>query len=266
MDKQIVAIDTEFERKHTYRPILSIVQVRFENEEPIIYDVYKKKNEQLVDLLEILSNDDIIKVIHCARQDVEAIYYRFHIPIQNIFDTQIACKYLMKTKNEISYAKAVECICGKQIIKEKTLQTSNWLKRPLTEEQIKYAKQDVEYLHEIYNITYNALKNDKTMFKNFKQECSFLEDEKLYSFNPQLFWQKIRHKFINNPNYSLIKELFILREKLAFKVNIPREFAIKSYDLIDYANTGDKQFLNTNKKIHKYIFTKMYKKYQHQNK
>ena len=83
--KKIVAIDTEFERKHTYRPILSIVQIREENKDPVIYDVYKKDNEQLIDLLEILANDDIIKVIHSARQDVEAIFYRFHIEMHNIF-------------------------------------------------------------------------------------------------------------------------------------------------------------------------------------
>ena len=260
--KKVVAIDTEFERKHTYKPILSIIQLKEEGEDAKIYDVYKVKNEQLVDLLEILADDDVVKIIHSARQDVEAIYYRFHIAIQNIFDTQIGFKYI-KNENEVGYAKAVKEFCGVEIKKEKQLQNSNWIKRPLTEEQIEYAKQDVEYLHEIYYKMKEifSLNEYQNKYNQFLKDCSIFEDEKNYTFNPKMFWQKMRKKFINKQNYSLIKELFITREKLAFKVNIPREFAIKSFDLINYANTGDKKYLNTNKKIHKYIFTNIYKKF-----
>ena len=258
---KIVAIDTEFERKHTYRPILSIVQIREENKDPVIYDVYKKENEKLIDLLEILANDDIVKIIHSARQDVEAIFYRFHIEMHNIFDTQIAYKYIYN-ENEIGYAKIVQNICKTEIIKEKTLQKSNWLHRPLTKEQFFYAKQDVLYLHEIYSKMIEIFKKNEQLYIQFKNECWILEDEKNYSFNTQHIWQKMKHKFINDINRNMIKDMIICREKLAYKANIPREFAIKTNNLLNFAHTGNISFLKTHHKIDKKVFINLYKKYK----
>ena len=77
--KNIVAIDTEFERRYTYRPILSIVQICKPNGEPKIYDVFKQPNESLVELIEILSNDNIIKIIHLINLQLKPIAFRVYI-------------------------------------------------------------------------------------------------------------------------------------------------------------------------------------------
>jgi hypothetical protein len=127
------------------------VQLKKNNDETIIYDVYSHKNRDLTDLIEILRNNNVVKIIHSARQDVEAIFYRFNIAMKNIFDTQLAYKYLkfnQKKNAEIGYSTIVKEFCNVDINKSKTLQKSNWLKRPLTEQQLKYAKLDVEYLYE----------------------------------------------------------------------------------------------------------------------
>ena len=259
--KKVVAIDTEFERRHTYRPILSIIQIKEENKDPVIYDVYKQKNENLKKLLEILSNDDIVKVIHAARQDIEAIFYRFHLSIRNVFDTQIGFK-IIKHENEIGYLKLVEEMCGKSITKEKALQKSNWLKRPLSENQILYAKQDVLYLHEVYYKMMNFFLDYADKYNEFKNECLYLEDKRNYAFNPMHIWQKIKCNFVNNVNYKLIKELIISREKLAYKANVPREFAIKTEYLINFAKTGDISMLKTHKKVNKQVFIEIANKYK----
>ena len=258
--KKVVAIDTEFERRRTYRPILSIIQIREGDKDAVVYDVYKQKNENLKNLLEILSNDDIVKIIHAARQDIEAIFYRFHISIRNVFDTQIGFK-IIKHENEVGYSKLVEEMCGKSIIKEKELQKSNWLKRPLSEEQIMYAKQDVLYLHEVYYKMMDFFLDNADKYNEFKNECAYLEDKRNYVFNAMHVWQKMKCNFVNNVNYKLIKELIISRERLAYKANIPREFAIKTEHLINFAKTGDISMLKTHKKIDKQIFIKIANKY-----
>ena len=255
---KIIAIDTEFERKRTYRPILSIVQIKVEKEEVKIYDVFKVDNEKLVDLIELLSNDDNIKIIHSARQDIEAIYYRFHIAIKNVFDTQIAEKCLYG-KNEIGYAELVKKYCNVNIVKEKKLQNSNWLKRPLTEQQIVYAKQDVEYLYDVYIKMNSIFQDKKEYYDKFKSECAILENEDTYCFNPQHFWQKIKHKFGYIKNYKLCYDLFILREKLAFSLNLPREFVIKTHDLFNFSETGNIEFLKTHHRVDKNKFISVFK-------
>ena len=167
----VIALDTEFQRTHTYRPILSIVQIKKEGEEPLIYDVLDKKdNKDIKELISLLSDNEIVKIIHASKQDIEAIYSRFNIVIKNIFDTQIGAKCL-GYGNEIGYKNAVKLFLGKEIIKEKTLQNSKWLKRPLTKDQIIYAKQDVEYLHEIYKKMMEYFKNDKNKYEQFITAC-----------------------------------------------------------------------------------------------
>ena len=96
----LISIDTEFERRRTYRPVLSIVQVKEEGKDAVIYDVRADKNKtdnktndiedimcseyDLQRLVDILSNDDNIKIIHACKQDMEAIYSHFHIVIDGI--------------------------------------------------------------------------------------------------------------------------------------------------------------------------------------
>ena len=41
----LLSIDTEFERRHTYRPILSIVQIKEEGKDAVIYDVLKNRDK-----------------------------------------------------------------------------------------------------------------------------------------------------------------------------------------------------------------------------
>ena len=192
----LISIDTEFERRNTYRPILSIVQVKEEGNKAVIYDVRRNKlpyiemvnysneyiktsNDDIEYLKNILSDKNNIKIIHASRQDIEAVYCCLKIIMKNVFDTQIAAKCL-GFGNELGYTKLVQIVCGKEITKEKRLQHSNWLKRPLSIEQIFYAKQDVEYLEQIYFKLNEMFKNDKQSFEKFKQECKEIEDEKYY--------------------------------------------------------------------------------------
>ena len=254
--QKIVALDTEFERIRTYRPILSIVQICFENEEPRIFDVLNGDADEMNELKQILTDDKIVKIIHSARQDVEAVYYHFGIAMKNIFDTQIAVKCLTG-ENEIGYANLVKNYCHIEIVKEKRLQHSNWMRRPLSEEQIFYAKQDVRYLCQVYYILSKLLEQSENK-NRFINECELLADKDNYAFNPLHFWQKIKHKFHYTSNYNLIRDLFILREKVAYKVNLPREFVIKTSNLFNFAETGDFSFLKTHKKVNRGIFIDLY--------
>ena len=259
----LISIDTEFDRRHTYRPILSIVQIKEEGKQPVIYDVkrtgngdkdvnnniqccgdIKSSEEDLKYLVDLLSNKDNIKIIHASSQDIEAIYSHFKFVIKNVFDTQIGAKYL-GFGYEIGYAKAVELFCDKEIVKEKRLQNSHWLKRPLTKEQIFYAKQDVEFLEHIYNKMNLLFKDKPEEYEKFCNECNNLVSEKKYKFNPYYVWQKNKHKIKFTKNYELIKKLFFEREKQASYHNLSREFVWKLKDLVMFAETKDKMFLQS---------------------
>lgn len=259
---KIIALDTEFERYNTYRPVLSLVQVKEDNSDAIIYDVLNKQNKiDLSYLQSLLRDKSIVKIIHSCRQDMEAIYCQFGITMKNIFDTQIAYKILHK-ENEIGYASLVKHYCNIEIMKEKRLQKSHWLKRPLTQEQIFYAKQDVEYLHNIYDKMIIEFQEKPELYKQFQVECKFYENENLYKFNPEFVWQKFKHKIKWTSHFGLIRELFFLREKIANSVNLPREFVLKFTNLVFFAETKDIKYLQTHKKVDKSVFIDCIKKYE----
>ncbi len=255
----LISLDTEFQRVHTYRPILSIVQIKEQNKEPVIYDVLNIKNdtEQIQYLISLLKDENNIKIIHASKQDMEAVYARFHIVMKNIFDTQVGANYL-GFGNEIGYKDAVKIFCDKEIIKEKTIQNSKWLKRPLSEEQIFYAKQDVLYLEQIYHSMINRFNVDTEKYNLFLKACKTIEDDKNYKFNPNYIWYKHKNKIPFSIYYKDIKKLFIEREILAFKYNLPREFVWKMKDLILFAETKNKEYLKSvNYKVDKSFFIKM---------
>ena len=261
----LIAIDTEFERRYTYRPILSIVQVKEENKDAVVYDVLDVDNNSLDYLISILKDENNIKIIHSSRQDMEAIYSRFGFVIKNVYDTQVAIKHL-HIKKEIGYANAVKELLGTTIEKSKKLQTSNWLKRPLTDEQLFYAKQDVNFLIPLYLKTMDLFSKNKQNYIEFQNESEKITDDKEYKFSPYAVWKKFKYKIGHVKQYNLVKLLFIEREKQAFKYNLPREFVWELQDIIDFAEHKNNLLLN---KIHRkadknsfiYITEKYYNTY-----
>ena len=151
----LLGIDTEFIREKTYYPILSLIQLAVNNN-VFIFDCVKK-NKNLKILREILNDDKYVKIFHDSEQDIEIINDFFDIDINNYFDTQLANAFI-DTELNISYKNLVSRYLDINIDKEQ--QTSNWLRRPLNKNQIKYAANDVIYLEQIYTKILSKLKND----------------------------------------------------------------------------------------------------------
>jgi ribonuclease D len=84
-----VAVDTEFLRESTYWPILCLVQVAGGDVEAIIDPL--APGLDLAPLLALMSDPNVVKVVHSGRQDIE-IFARLMggaTPFP-VFDSQIA--------------------------------------------------------------------------------------------------------------------------------------------------------------------------------
>ena len=155
-DCKEIGLDTEFIRESTYRPILALIQISLANEE--IYLIDPQKIKDISGISKITSDPKIIKIIHSAKQDLEALYSHLGSFPKNVFDTQIAYNFLSE-KSNIGYSALVKNICDVDI-KEGSWRT-DWLKRPLSEEKKEYAANDVRYLIEIKNQLENNFKIKK---------------------------------------------------------------------------------------------------------
>ncbi len=219
----LITVDTEFCRKNTYYPILSIIQIRYKN-------LQGKKNNVIIDcmkdidispIFDIINNPKIKKIFHSAIQDLQIFYYLSKKIPQNIVDTQIMANFCGFGFNA-GYSKLVKRILNIRI--DKDLQNSEWRIRPLTYSQLKYAISDVIYLEEIYN----------SFIKTINSKRLAWYEEEMNRFIGKLSYQGIENlsrnfSFIkkNDIQISQTKKLIMLRENISKRINVPRQRFLK---------------------------------------
>ena len=136
----ILAIDTEFVREKTYYHRLGLIQVSDGTSCAAIDPIHISNLEPFLDLIR---NQNTVKVFHAARQDLEILHRLCNDLIEPVFDTQIAAS-VVGWGAQISFAKIVNKVLGKKIDKSETY--TDWCRRPLSERQIAYALDDVRFL------------------------------------------------------------------------------------------------------------------------
>ena len=222
-----IALDTEFIRESTYRPILALMQIALPNNEIYIIDPVKITKRDIIN--KFLTNPKIIKIIHSSKQDLEALYsYTQAFPV-NIFDTQIAFNFLSE-KSNVAYSALVKIVCDVDI-KEGSWRT-NWLKRPLSDEKLQYAADDVRYLIQIKNNLERHL-NRTNRLSWFNEE----QDNELKISNiiidPENAWKKINYPlYFDSEDLKLLKKTACWREKLSIKYDVPKRWILSDSLLI----------------------------------
>ena len=222
-NKKKFYLDSEFERRSTYKAIISII---------VIYD---GKNIGIIDCLEkkinfkkifkFLNKNINTLIIHSCRQDLE-IFLPIVKKIKfSVFDTQIAA--LFNGYTEIpSYKKLVQDFC--KINLDKTLQNDDWLKRPINNERINYLINDVYYLKIIFNKLNNKLiqKNKLKLFnKEIKKEIFKISHEDY----PVIYKKKLGNNILDNKKFT---KIISLRNKIAEKINLPKNWVLSDKEII----------------------------------
>ena len=223
--EKVLAIDTEFIRENTYYPVLCLVQIASDSFSAVIDPL---SDIDLQPFLKILSNKNILKVFHAGRQDIE-IFFNLTGKIPTpIYDTQIAAMFC-GLGDQVSYDSLVDKFLGIKINKES--QFSNWLQRPLTKKQVKYALADVNHLIKIFPLMKKVIK-ESNREEWVKKEFEHLTNKKIYDINPIEVWKKIK---IRNPKSEILNILRYLaewREIECKKRNIPKNRLIRDEVLV----------------------------------
>ena len=144
LSKPYVGVDTEFRRTTKDNMKLALLQVN-DDEEIYLIDTIAINNPN--ENASFLYSKSVIKIFHSCKEDLEAVYSWTNKEMINIFDTQIANAFL-NGDYSISYQGLVEKMLGITLDKKET--RSNWIRRPLSDAQLKYAALDVEYLIHLY--------------------------------------------------------------------------------------------------------------------
>src|ERR1700692_1106963 len=138
-----IGVDTEFLRERTFFPKLCLLQLSAAGR---IWCVDTLRLANTAGLMPVLTAPSSAKLIHAARQDLEAVYLTAKQVVSPVFDTQIAAACI-GLKPQVGYAELVKTLLEVTIPKGQT--RTDWSKRPLTHEQLEYAADDVLYLSAI---------------------------------------------------------------------------------------------------------------------
>ncbi|MDX2507013.1 MAG: ribonuclease D [Gammaproteobacteria bacterium] len=224
---EFLAIDTEFVRQKTYYPILALIQICDGQQIAIIDPV---AIDDLSPLMDVLYNKTITKVLHSARQDMEIFYCLNQSVPDALFDTQIAAA-LLGYGEQIGYASLVKQLLGIDLDKSQT--RTDWLKRPLTKNQLTYAADDVRHLAKLYPLQKKKLQQQGRL-SWLENDFRFLSRNSTYAPSPDTIWRKIRGVTkLKKQKLAILKNLAAWREKLAIKQNRPRRRVMSDDVLIE---------------------------------
>jgi ribonuclease D len=148
-------IDTEFVRESTYYPQLALIQIASGDQlaciDPLVISDFKP-------FTNLMKNASLLKVFHSSSQDLEILYQKFGQLPSPVFDTQLAAAVLGYS-HQISYADLVQQITGVSLEKKHT--RANWMRRPLSEDELDYALDDVRYLLAVYETLSTKLESTR---------------------------------------------------------------------------------------------------------
>ena len=140
-----VTVDTEFLRETTYYPKLCLIQLASPDEAVLIDPLAPELD--LAPFFALMVNENVVKVFHAARQDLEIVWLLGRVLPHPLFDTQVAamvCGY----GDSVGYEQLANDLAKARI--DKSSRFTDWSRRPLTEAQLAYAESDVTYLRDIY--------------------------------------------------------------------------------------------------------------------
>ena len=210
----VIGLDTEFLRTSTYYPKPGLYQVAAGDQ---VYLIDPLAIESWQPLVDYLVSERTVKVMHACLEDLELLHHHLGISPRNVFDTQFANAFASENFS-LSYAALVERVLGVSLPKHET--RSNWLQRPLSDDQIRYAVEDVIYLAPLYEHLQEKLQAD-ARYAWFVQEMSlrgaYVPPEPLqYYRGVKKAWQ------LGAEQLAVLQMLCAWRENTARSEDVPR--------------------------------------------
>ena len=225
----VLAIDTEFIRVNTFYPQIGLLQV-CDGEGSYLLDPLAL--EDWGAFRELLQAPEVLKVLHSCSEDLLVFKEYFDLIPGPIFDTQRAAAFLGMGYS-ISYQNLVSELLDIHVGKGET--RSDWLRRPLSEEQKAYAALDVAYLPGMYAYLKEKLQ-ERGQLEWLLAECEEMR-EIARQVEDEANWEDLYLSMgaswrLDRAQLAVLRRLSIWREQQARQQNRPRPWVARDADLI----------------------------------
>ncbi len=215
-----LALDTEFIRERTYYPRLCLIQAALPGDIALV-DVLAIADGGA--LIGPLADPRRVKLLHAARQDIEALLPLTGSPLAPVFDTQQAAA-LLGFPAQIGYADLVRQVLGVELAKGHA--RTDWSRRPLSPEQLAYAADDVRYLPALAeNLGERLERAGRRGWMD--EESALLGDLSLYRVEPAEAWKRLKGlERMDADAFAAARALARWREQRAMDRDLPRGWVL----------------------------------------
>jgi ribonuclease D len=223
----VYGVDTEFHRERTYWPQLALVQVAWSGGlaliDPLAVD--------LAPFRSILEGPGVC-IVHAADQDLEVLERACGCVPATLFDTQVAAGFLGFSSPSLT--SLVERLLGQRLTKGDRL--TDWMQRPLTAGQRRYAASDVAHLLALHAELVRRL-DECDRLPWAEQECEVLRVRPHTPQDPETAWWRIKDsRSLRGPSRGVAQEVAAWRERRAATIDKPPRMVLADLALLGVAH------------------------------
>ncbi|MBM7072703.1 ribonuclease D [Shewanella sp. 202IG2-18] len=227
----MIALDTEFVRTRTYYAQLGLIQV-YNGDVLALIDPVSGIN--LTEFWGLLKNENILKVLHSASEDLEVFAHYGDVMPTPYFDSQIGAGFA-KMGHGLGYANLVHQLLGIELDKGES--RTDWIKRPLSDKQLTYAANDVFYLYHLFPMLKQKLEEFGRWDWALEESANMCQG-RLDAIDYDNAYLKVKNGFqLSQIQLAYLKPIAKWRLKTAVKKDIAVGFIIKDHALIALAKS-----------------------------
>jgi ribonuclease D len=223
-----LGLDTEFVSERRYRPLLCLVQVVVDERIEILDPL---GDLDPAPLAAVLADPGVEVVLHAARQDVALLKRSWRTEFRNVFDTQVAAGFAGYGA-QAGYESLVRSLLG--VSAKGAEGFSRWERRPLTRNQIEYARADVEHLLPMADALQERLRESGRL-EWAREECVALERATDERSPEEIFARLPRVRRLSKRQRAAALALVRWREELASRIDRPPSSVLPDHVLVEVA-------------------------------
>ena len=232
-----VAVDTESNSLHAYRERVCLIQFSTADADYIVDPIVLP---DLSVLAPFFASPDQEKIFHAAEYDLICLRRAYRFDIANIFDTMTAARTLGWP--QVGLAAILASHFG--ITLNKTYQRADWKRRPLTREQLDYARLDTHYLGALRDEQFEELTaagHWPEAREEFARLASVRSEPGAAASEHASFWRVKGARDLTPGQAAVLQTLFEYREREAERLDVPPFKVMGEAALMDLATRAPRR-------------------------